>query len=381
MTSFRFLQTGDIHVGKNRLTLGETDALKRGELLFEALYREADNNKCHAVLITGDIFDVKDVTNRERELVARMLAKYAGRDGIPTFVIPGNHDQTTKSTGNLDFLAEISKAGEIANLHVAFSTREELWDAAPGLKVIGAPCILSEDQKWVEDYVAKLPQDTYFVFMGHGSISGCVRNDSGNTAPGDKLSLAKASASAPQVVYWAYGDIHKRQPLPTLAPGAKGFYAGSPIQMDFGELPDRGVLIVRLDEKDGAWSYRGQRYVRIDTPENGFKPMITVYREEDLDSVPKDVLLKIDQKVVLSKDRRDQVMRTYKVMEDYSLPPIVNNENTTFVTEMVDPLTADVRAVEENVTASFQGSKEAKAEMSKVVSGAVDRFRNRSYVS
>jgi DNA repair exonuclease SbcCD nuclease subunit len=353
--------------------------------MFDVIFREASEQKCHAVLITGDIFDTKTVTNSEREAVTRKLMQYAGRDGIPTYVIPGNHDLTTATSGNLDYLAEVATSGEVPNLHIAFSHTVEVWEAAPGLSVIGAPVGFSESQTWLDDYVAKLPNDRQYVFMGHGSIQGCVRNDAGwkPTMQEDskRLSLANAAVLAPQIVWWAYGDIHKRQKLPTLPEGANGWYSGSPIQMDFGEQPDRGALVIALDQEAEGWKFAGRRYVRFDTPENGFAPLVTITDASQIESVPRDALIRIAKGVIIPSDRHQQVVRDLKVVDDRSLPEVAGSPVTQGI-EVFDPLLSDLAVVEREVLSGLSGkSEKTEAEAKKVVGLAVERYRERTYVS
>lgn len=385
MTRWRFLQTGDLHVGRGRTAFGERVVLERTKRMFDVIFREASEQKCHAVLITGDIFDTKTVTNSEREAVTRKLMQYAGRDGIPTYVIPGNHDLTTATSGNLDYLAEVATSGEVPNLHIAFSHTVEVWEAAPGLSVIGAPVGFSESQTWLDDYVAKLPNDRQYVFMGHGSIQGCVRNDAGwkPTMQEDskRLSLANAAVLAPQIVWWAYGDIHKRQKLPTLPEGANGWYSGSPIQMDFGEQPDRGALVIALDQEADGWKFAGRRYVRFDTPENGFAPLVTITDASQIESVPKDALIRIAKGVIIPSDRHQQVVRDLKVVDDRSLPEVAGSPVTQGI-EVFDPLLSDLAVVEREVLSGLSGkSEKTEAEAKKVVGLAVERYRERTYVS
>ena len=385
MTRWRFLQTGDLHVGRGRTAFGERVVLERTKRMFDVIFREASEQKCHAVLITGDIFDTKTVTNSEREAVTRKLMQYAGRDGIPTYVIPGNHDLTTATSGNLDYLAEVATSGEVPNLHIAFSHTVEVWEAAPGLSVIGAPVGFSESQTWLDDYVAKLPNDRQYVFMGHGSIQGCVRNDAGwkPTMQEDskRLSLANAAVLAPQIVWWAYGDIHKRQKLPTLPEGANGWYSGSPIQMDFGEQPDRGALVIALDHEAEGWKFAGRRYVRFDTPENGFAPLVTITDASQIESVPRDALIRIAKGVIIPSDRHQQVVRDLKVVDDRSLPEVAGSPVTQGI-EVFDPLLSDLAVVEREVLSGLSGkSEKTEAEAKKVVGLAVERYRERTYVS
>ena len=398
-TRYRVLQVGDLHIGRGRSSWGEKVSLERASHLLDVIFRTAKAEKVHSVLITGDVFDTKAVTNKEREVLARKLTQYAGREGVPTYVIPGNHDLVTKTASNLDFLAEITEqTKEIPNLHVAFAHRESIWESPTtdfgmpgGLSVIGVPVTMSEDQHWIEGFCEKLPTDGQFIFMGHGTIQGCVRNDA-NWRPSEaedvhRLSL-KNAAKSPQVVWWAYGDIHKRQKLPTLPEHARGWYAGSPVQMDFGEIPNRGGLVVALDWTElRGWHYKGHRYVRMD--DQGFAPLITVLKEEDIDSLPPDALIRLGAGLVLPESRHKQLVSTLKVVEDRSTPEAAviaagtDEHGEPMPLEVFDPLLADLSVVEDTVLDGLPNANEPvlRAEARKVVEQAVERFRARTYVS
>ncbi len=387
----RFLQTGDIHIGRGRVKMGEANACARGAKLLDTIFRVAREEDCVGVLITGDIFDTKEVTNAEREVAASKLVKYSGRDGLWTYVISGNHDQTTRTRGNLDYLAEVARTREVERLFVSTATEVEIWDTLiPGFKVIGAPCYLSEDQRWLDSYVNTIDKDLQYIFMGHGTIGGCIRNDTGwkPTEAEDKkrLSLTAAATASPNIIWWAYGDIHKRQKLPGLPSTTQGWYAGSPIQMDFGEEPDRGVLIVAFDvDENGRVSYAGKRYVRLDTEENGFEPFLTIKDQDQLKGIPANAFLKVSKEIKLSSEEKSRVLHHFKVIEDNSVvisEDVVNIKVVDGRAEVLDPLLANVTDVQTDVLSEFApSSDEAEAEAKKVIAAAIARFQARTYSS
>lgn len=396
---FKLLQCGDLHIGRGRSTWGEETSLQRAALLFDCIYETARVERADAVLICGDVFDVKSVTNAERELVTEKLLKYAGREGLPTYVISGNHDLRAAGESNLDVLAVVSESGEVPNLHVAPANEVRVWQAnLDGLEIVGAPVGFSEAQEEVERLVDRLTvpdpdaQKVQYVFMGHGTVRGSVRNDA-NWRPSEqedarRLSLRDVATRAPQVVYWAYGDVHRRQKLPTLPTGANGWYAGSPIQMDFGEQQDRGVLIVALDKGSDGWAYVGKRYVRIDSPEAGFAPLVTLTEESQIDSLPPDALIRIAPGLVLPTARHEQIVKTFKVVDDRSTPEALLHDLTPTLDgegglQVFDPLLSDLATVEGEVLTDLPQRDDAAilAEAKKVVGLAVDRYRNRTYLS
>lgn len=398
---YRFLQTGDLHIGRGRSTWGEEVTLRRAERLLDCLGETAKREKCHGILITGDVFDTKSVTNREREVLISKLVGMAGKDGLPVYIIPGNHDLTKLDAANTDFLAALADTGEIPKLHVAPANEFRIWSTTyPTLKVAGLPVGMSENQAYVESFCQSLPKDCEYIVMGHGTIGGCVRNDFGwkpsEAEDAQRLNLRVAALSAPQVIWWAYGDIHKRQTLPSLPEGHHGGYAGSPIQQDFGEQPDRGVLVVALDCKpvgaNAKWGYVGRRYVRIDEPSAGFDPLVDVLQEHAIDDLPPNALIRLARGLVLSEDRHAQIVRDHRVVYDHSTVTrkAKNSEASNIkvvdgraMLQVFDPLMSDLSVVEDEVLRDMPTSVHpvVTEEARKVVGLAVERFRNRSYVS
>ncbi len=391
MTRYRVLQTGDLHVGRGRARWGEAVALDRASKMFDRIYAVAQEEKCHAVLLCGDIFDSKLVTIPERDLVTEKLFRYVAVEGIETFIISGNHDLTQEGQSNLDFLAEVSQSRAVPKLHVAFADKAEVWTSHhPGLRIVGAPVGISENQAPLEALVDSLDPSQSYIMMGHGTVGGSFRNDSNwrPTANEDAshLNLAKVAAKAPHVVLWCYGDIHKRQPLPGLPKTSPGWYAGSPVQMNFGETPNRGVMILALDSTPTGWSFVGKRYIQIDTPDAGFAELVTVLKEEQLDTTPKDALIRLAPGLILSAERREQVVSEFRVVDDESSMAVTDTDVTkdpeTGLMQVFDPLLADIADVEANVLSDLPESDDAVvAEAKKVVGLAVERYRNRTYVS
>ena len=395
---FRFLQTGDIHIGRGRASWGEDLSLERGARLLDELYAAAHAEKCHALLITGDVFDNVAVTNRERELVSQKLAEYSGT--MPTYVISGNHDLRTsakssaKPSSNLDFLAEITeRSNEIANLHVSFADHPSVWEAPAGksgLYIVGASEPLSAEQKWVDEYTETLRASEHrYIFMGHATVAHCIRNDSlwkPEQTKDKGISLATAGA-VPNIIWFAYGDIHKRQKLPTLPKGANGWYAGSPIQMNFGEEPDRGALVVVCEwAEDKGWFYKGRRYVRLD--DRGFAPLVTITNSSQIDSVPPDALVRLPKGLRVPKTMHDRIVASFKVGEDHSTPEaayLVKNtpDGEQASLEAFDPLVASAQEVEDEVLGGLPDGTSTSVvdELKNVIKLSVARYTERIFVS
>ena len=386
---YKFLQTGDLHVGAGRGIWGQEETLRRARFIFRAILETALAEKCDSIIIAGDVFDAKTVPAAERELVVDCLVRISAQ--VPVYVISGNHDLLSEEESHVNLLHVLSESQRVNNLFVANSHVPSTWQAAKGLKIIGASCGLSESQEWVDKYVSTIKkEDGQHIFVGHAMIRGCAMNDKGRRQKGDDRALTLAGASENEaVVYWCYGDIHARQPLPTLAAGAHGWYAGSPIQINFGEERDRGCLLVTLETNDNEeWAYRGKRYVRLDDKEfSGLScaPLVQVTRQEQLEDLPPNALLSLGAGLVLSEAQRAQVVKKYKVLVDNTLPTVdlqdvLMGEDGQILA--FDPLQSSIAEVEEEVLRDGASlSDVSRQELRKIVGLGIDRFRNRSYLT
>ena len=84
----RFLHTSDWHVGR---TIRNHSRSEEHQAVFAEIIDIAKREKVDAVLVTGDIFHERRPPLEAEELVAQTLADLA-RAGIPSVIIPGNHD-------------------------------------------------------------------------------------------------------------------------------------------------------------------------------------------------------------------------------------------------------------------------------------------------
>jgi hypothetical protein len=358
----RLLQTGDWHIGRWRNVNGHSFATDRAEHMIETIMCVAKEQRCDGVLVCGDIFDSYNVSNAEREMLVRCLRRYAGKGGLPIYVIPGNHDLTKERSSVTDFLAELS--GEVENLHVAFASEPSEWQLK-GVTIVGVPATFSEDQTWVEAWSDNAQEGPY-VFMGHAMVMGSSTDSGYRPKSSRSLSLAKASKNQ-NVLWWAWGDVHTRQALPSLAEGAKGWYAGSPIPMNFGETEDRGVLVIVFEKEEGQYVYRGRKYHRID--DKGFDPIIEVTATTDMATVPDGAILKAPPGMVLSQDRK--VVAVTK--KDDIVVPVMD-------VGAFDPVTSSVDEIKESLIQEMRGISEAgKKVAADVITTAVEKFQARLY--
>lgn len=275
--------------------------------MLDALFERAVAENCDFILCCGDFFEYKSVSEAERALLARKLRTCP----LPVLGLPGNHDMIDGSHSNLDWLAEITKGNKL--ILMAHGDQPRLVSLAPGLLCALVPAFLSENAQYVEKYVADLDDGEQYVFAGHGMIGGSFTT-TGRKLEGT-LSLREASKSADHVVYWAYGDIHQQQRLPSLSKKANGFYPGSPVQMNFGEGPDRGFLAVDLKRgSDGVWAFESATPIRLDD-HPAVQPLVTV--KDANQKIPPNALLRIARGVTLDKQTMKRVKK--QIVEDSGL--------------------------------------------------------------
>lgn len=254
----RFLHTSDWHVGRtirNRSRMDEHRAVL-AEIIAIARQEHVD-----AVLVTGDVFHERRPSLEAEELVAETLAELA-RAQIPTVVIPGNHDdpvllRTLKPLGDLVQVHIVSDFGaDLASLILPIASRDgtekaligclpylhphQVLSAAEGVGT-SEDVRLSAYQSKVQDYFRALEdgmrrwdQRAVFVVLAHMYIPDC---EFGGGEWRSSVFPVSAGILPAHVHYVALGHLHKPQAVAQARAQAR--YAGSILQMDFGERDQR----------------------------------------------------------------------------------------------------------------------------------------------
>lgn len=276
----RILHVSDWHLG--RYTSGHSRAADHDAVLAEivGLLRE---HKPDLVVHTGDLFDVArpGVEDMDRGITAlQELAAVA-----PTVVISGNHDSPplfrlfnlilsgTGSTSGVDSrgpsrLTFVDKPGKANGGVLIFEV-----DTASGrqrLRLASLPFVrdgrivdtMEDPTTWLTSYAERIQkiEASLGVALGAGynasidvNLFAAHLHVAGATWSQSERALHVSDAYAttvdaiPPVSYAAFGHIHKPQKLPGLAVGA---YAGSPLQLDFGEEGET-KRVVLVDAEPG----------------------------------------------------------------------------------------------------------------------------------
>jgi exonuclease SbcD len=267
----RFLHTGDWHLGK---------ALRhhRRDDEFQAVLQEvldiARLERVDCLLVAGDLFDSAVPPPEAERLAFEFFRELAGAR-IPAVIIGGNHDHPRR-------LNAFGRVLELVGIHVlgepvppeqggvlALSSRDGSQQALIALfpwlserrvrtwegLVRGEG--LAEYAQAVGDLLAGLARsfrpDTVNLLVAHLLVDGALV---GGEAAGERpLHLGQVYALPPQRLpladYIALGHVHRHQQVRNAR--TRAFYAGSLLQLDFGEEgQQKCVLLVEVEPGRGV---------------------------------------------------------------------------------------------------------------------------------
>jgi DNA repair protein SbcD/Mre11 len=257
----RFLHTADWHVGKPLRGRSRLDEYAKA---LDQVAAIAVERKVDAVLVAGDVFDSPAPPPEAEKLVYDFFARLLP-ERIACVVIAGNHDHPRR-------LAALAALLERLQIHVRpevrppgeggvvrLGSRDGREEAAiavlpfvPERKVVDACAVMDAEYTWYEAYSGRieqmlaalarsLPATTVNVLLAHLLVDG-ARVGTGER----ELHLGQVYGVNPQqlpssVQYIGLGHLHRPQEV--LAP-AKTLYAGSLLELDFGEKEqDKRVVV------------------------------------------------------------------------------------------------------------------------------------------
>lgn len=253
----RFLHTGDWHLGRSIRGRSRIDESAR--VLDEVVGIAAQEN-VDAVLIAGDTFDVFSPPSDAQRLLYETLTRIV-RHGSRAVMIAGNHD----SAPRMDALAGIL---EIAGVHTAGSPRQPAMynpvtlpsrDGSESATIVAAPWIPESRlveyatlfgaqgdvmnqyaetvSRVLKSYAERFDAGTINILLAHLMVSGTVVGEGSGER---KLHIGDLFAVPGQMLpdnaqYIALGHVHKPQAVANAPAAGAAFYAGSLLQLDFGE--------------------------------------------------------------------------------------------------------------------------------------------------
>ena len=229
----RILHTGDLHLDSAFSSFAHKDAEQYRELgreLLQNIFDCAKHEECQMILIAGDLFDSKFVSNDTRALFVS-LVKNAG---MPIVIAPGNHDPYSENS----FYSIIQKEA-LENLYIFSSPELQIFDFDElRVQVYGyafTSPILNESPL----LEAPLPENNGYLKLlcAHADMSSPLSR----YAPINMTELSRFDFA-----YTALGHVHN----PDDKEDAEGRvrYCGFAEGRSFDEIGEGGVYIVDVDE-------------------------------------------------------------------------------------------------------------------------------------
>jgi len=270
----RIVHTSDWHAGRIWKRMSRLDELER---VLDSLARFVESDKIDLVLMTGDVFDSGSPSAEAERLVFRVLKRLGKVAQV--IVLAGNHDDPKRleAWGQLAELANIrtlgrprsAKNGGVIEVHARGETAIIAAVPFAQLRDFVSAAELAEDEqkmrgKW-SDELAKLVHklcasfrtDTINILAAHTHVEGAKLANSERIAQiGEQYALAPERLPT-TAQYVALGHIHRPQQVTNEA-----HYAGSPLQLDFGEAGEEKSFVVLdvvpgLPAKIGRVPYQG----------------------------------------------------------------------------------------------------------------------------
>lgn len=257
----RFVHTSDWHAGRTWKGKDRTDELAA---VLDHLARYLARERIELLLVSGDVFDTGAPVPHAEKLVFGFF-KRVGQAGTKSVVIAGNHDSPARleAWGMLAELVDVHARGIPRPISrggvISFESREAeavnvaVVPFAPTRTLVSALELAADEtqarqryadgmRRIVEHLATSFRADAVNLLMAHTHLDGAHFSGSERT-----VHLGDEWATTPQTFpstahYVALGHIHRPQRID--ASPALAEYAGSPLQLDFGEIGEEKSFVV-----------------------------------------------------------------------------------------------------------------------------------------
>jgi len=262
----RILHTADWHVGK---TLHRRQRLEEVEAVLEEVVAIARDQTVDLTLVCGDIFDQFAPSAQAERIVYQTLIELRNT-GSAVLAIPGNHDNARRfaaierlsEAAGVQFVPNVRRPDDGGIVEVPSRDGSQIAQIAaipwvPEKQLFGAEEMMGlegdPNAAYAEEFArlltalcegftaGKIHILAAHLFVGGASVGGGERS----FTIGDLFAITpQGIPTTPQ--YVALGHVHRPQRV--TGAGAPTYYAGSLLQLDFGEREQRkSVEIVDVD--------------------------------------------------------------------------------------------------------------------------------------
>ncbi len=266
----RILHTSDWHVGKK---LGRFDRMDEYQAALAEVAAIADQEAADLVLVSGDLFDRPLPPIDALQAVFTALVALSGGGRRPVVAVAGNHDSPDflealapfLAPANIHLIGHIKAPGDGGVLDLATPGGRALVAGFPFLREGRVVDFMAATGDWYQDYAHRVRRicEEYAAYLGeaagqeavtllvaHFMVTG-ARVRTGAPRGERELHLGEAYTASEEAVpaglgYVAMGHIHAPQPVPHA--NVPAHYAGSLLQLDFGEAgEEKRVVVVEVE--------------------------------------------------------------------------------------------------------------------------------------
>lgn len=258
----KIVHTSDWHAGRLWKNINRLDEL---EACLDNLAAYIERESVDLLLVTGDVFDSGAPAARAERTVFRFF-KRVGASGAQTVVIAGNHDSSDRfeAWGSLTELVNVwavgrpkpAREGGVLTIPTR-SGQTAVVAAVPFAaqrRLVSALELADGDDTAMKTYADKMGEiikllcrsfrpDTVNLLCLHTHLEGALKGGSERQVHlGDDWAALPANLPA-DAHYIALGHIHRPQKVEAPSPA---YYAGSPLQLDFGEAgEEKGFRVIQ----------------------------------------------------------------------------------------------------------------------------------------
>lgn len=257
----RIVHTADWHAGRVWKSRSRLDELRQ---ILEHLGDFIERERIDLVLMAGDVFD-SAAPPAEAERAVSAFFRRLGGAAVPSVVVAGNHDSPARleAWGMLAEFVGVRTLGlpkrraDGGLIELAARNGEAACIAAvpfaPVGRIVEALTLAHDETLARQQYAGAMAAifahlaegfrpDAVNLAVGHSHVAGARPTGSERV-----VTLGDDWAATPQAMpvhaqYVALGHIHRPQRVESAGPHTE--YAGSPMQLDFGEVGERKTFAV-----------------------------------------------------------------------------------------------------------------------------------------
>ena len=240
----KIMVTGDNHIGLkyDKYTDVKNTLIEARFISLETLVKQANNEKCDLFIITGDLFDIQNVSKKNIKKVVEILSKFHNE----VYVLPGNHDFYVK--GNelwREFLDESN------GKNITLLCEKTVYETAGGINIYPAFCDSKDSDTnslgWIKE--SNIDIDKINIGVAHGTIEG-VSDD----REGKYFLMKKEELNSIPVDVWFIGHSHVTYPnklrIDKKVDNEKIYNVGTHAQTDVANYTDGYGMIVELEKNN-----------------------------------------------------------------------------------------------------------------------------------